>query len=129
MAFNRLVWGGQGEINSDGAQMPSLCGQPVHVLGEGVPLMAQRPGRRADRSHDPRLRVIRGLARGPAPTFLIGSGHLGGRMAVYYQGQRSSPPVVEPSSALPGAVYASAGRTSSVQQTGLFALSPLYNPL
>ena len=64
--------------------------------------MARRPGQRAEASHYPSLRLIRGLGTVPAPTFLIGSGHLGGRMAFYFEGQHSSPAGTEPSLALPG---------------------------
>ena len=67
--------------------------------------MVQRPGRLSARSRYPSLRLIRGLVVSPAPTFLIGSGHLGGRIAFYLQGQHSSPANSQPSLALPGAVY------------------------
>ena len=65
--------------------------------------MVQRPGRLSELSRYPSLRLMRGLVRAPAPTFLIGSGHLGGRMAFYLQGQHSSPASSQPSIALPGA--------------------------
>ncbi len=64
--------------------------------------MARRPGYIAQADHYPSLRLMRGLVTQPAPTFLIGSGHLGGRMAFYFQGQPSSPATTEPSLALPG---------------------------
>ena len=67
--------------------------------------MARCPGQPVIAAHYPSLRLMRGLVRAPAPTFLIGSGHLGGRMAFYLQGQPSSPASTEPSLALPGAVY------------------------
>ncbi len=65
--------------------------------------MAHRPGRLAAITHYPSLRLMRGSGRNRSPTFLIGSGHLGGRMAFYLQGQHSSPASTEPSLALPGA--------------------------
>jgi hypothetical protein len=39
----------------------------------------------------PSLRLMRGLVRSPPPTFLIGSGHLGGRKAIYLKGPHSAP--------------------------------------
>src|SRR5918997_6566554 len=83
--------------------MPSLRGHPIHADCEGDPPMARRPGQLVERAHYPSLRLIRGVVPCLPPTFLIGSGHLGRRMAFYLEGQHSSPAGTEPSLALPGA--------------------------
>src|SRR3712207_4895396 len=94
---HRLVRRGQRQIDANGPHTPSFHEQHAHVRREGVPAMAYRPGRLPKPSHYPSLRLMRGLVTAPAPTFLIGSGHLSGRTAFYFQGQHSSPASTEPS--------------------------------
>ena len=89
--------------------------------------MARRPGQPVTAAHYPRLRLMRGLVRAPAPTFLIGSGHLGGRMAFYLQGQPSSPASTEPSLDLPGASVLVLAPLFNNGDRAL-QMSPLYKP-